>query len=172
MAPLTLTRDDAASLTLVGVPNNPNNAFASAVPGRGYTVQYAGAVPLRPRVSLSRTVEGEWVRLTLPYPQASLRVIRDFNGSQPLTAAADLAELEASSGDRYWFDTGTGLLHLKLVTRSGRTSATVQVEPDLIRRRAPGAAQCAPAVPRSASNRSANSRPSSTRLSRDSSSSM
>ena len=69
------------------------------------------------------------MRLTLPYPQAALRVIRDFNGSQPLAAAADLAELEASTGDRYWYDTGTGLLHLKLVTRTGRTSATVQVEP-------------------------------------------
>ena len=129
VAPLTLTRDDAAAVTLVGVPGNPNNAFASAMPGRAYTVQFAGAVPLRPRISLSRTVEGEWVRLTLPYPQAPQRVIRDFNGSQPLVAAADLAELDASTGDRYWYDAGTGLLHLKLVTRTGRTSATVQVEP-------------------------------------------
>jgi hypothetical protein len=56
-------------------------------------------------------------------------VIRDFNGSNPLPAAADLAELDASTGDRYWYDSGTGMLHLKLVTRSGRTSATIQVEP-------------------------------------------
>jgi cell migration-inducing and hyaluronan-binding protein len=129
VAPLTLTRDDAASLSLVGVPGNPNTAFASAVPGRGYTVQYAGAAPLRPRVSISRTIDGEWIRVTLPYPQASFRVIRDFNASQPLAAAADLAELDASGGDRYWFNASTGLLHLKLVTRSGRTSATLQVEP-------------------------------------------
>jgi hypothetical protein len=129
VAPLTLTRDDAAALTLVGVPGNPNSAHASMLPGRSYTVQFAGAAPLRPRINLSRTVEGEWARLTLPYPQASLRVIRDFNGSSPLTAAVDLAELEASTGDRYWYDTGTGMLHLKLVTRTGRTSATIQVEP-------------------------------------------
>jgi cell migration-inducing and hyaluronan-binding protein len=129
VAPLTLTRDDAAALTLVGVPGNPTSAFASAVPGRGYTVTYAGAAPLRPRVSINRTVDGEWIRVTLPYPQATFRVIRDFNGSEPLAAAADLADLEASSGDRYWFDPATGMLHLKLVTRSGRTSTTVQVEP-------------------------------------------
>ena len=129
VAPLTLTRDDAAALTLVGVPDNPNSAHASLLPGRSYTVQFAGAAPLRPRINLSRTVEGEWARLTLPYPQASLRVIRDFNGSSPLTAAVDLAELEASPGDRYWYDSGTGMLHLKLVTRTGRTSATIQVEP-------------------------------------------
>jgi hypothetical protein len=129
VAPLTLTRDDAAALALVGIPGNPNNTFATVVPGRGYTVQYTGAAPLRPRVSLSRTLEGEGVRVTLPYPQPTFRVVRDFNASQPLPAAADLADLDASSGDRYWYDSGTGLLHLKLVTRTGRTSATLQVEP-------------------------------------------
>ena len=67
--------------------------------------------------------------MTLPYPQAALRVTRDFNASQPLPAAANLAELEASAGDRYWYDIGTGLLHLKLVARTGRTSTTVLVEP-------------------------------------------
>ena len=53
------------------------------VPGRGYTVQFAGAVPLRPRIYLNRTVAGEWARLTLPYPQATFRVIRDYNSSSP-----------------------------------------------------------------------------------------
>jgi cell migration-inducing and hyaluronan-binding protein len=130
VAPLTITRDDGAALALVGVPGNPNSAHLSMLPGRGYTIQFAGPVPLRPRISLNRTVEGEWARVTLPYPQATFRVIRDFNGSNPLPPAADLAELEASTGDRYWYDAGTGMLHLKLVTRSGRTSASLQVEPE------------------------------------------
>src|SRR5262249_17451328 len=129
VAPLTLTRDDAAAVTLVGVPDNPTNALTSLVPGRAYTVQFAGAAPLRPRIQLNRTVEGEWARVTLPYPQATLKVTRDYNSSHPLAAAASLAELDASTGDRYWYDAGTGLLHLKLVTRSGWTSATVLVEP-------------------------------------------
>ena len=60
----------------------------------------------------------------MPYPQAALRVIRDFNTSQPLPAAASLEELDAGTGDKYWYDTGTGMLHLKLMTRRGRTSAT------------------------------------------------
>ncbi len=129
VSPLTVTRDDAAALTLVGVPDNPNSAYGSMLPDRSYTVQFAGAVPLRPRISLSRTEEGEWIRWTMPYPQAALRVIRDYNSNSPLPAAVDLAELEASTGDRYWYDTGTGLLHLKIVTRSGRTSTNVLVEP-------------------------------------------
>lgn len=129
IAPLTLTREDAAAVTLVGVPGNPNTAYTSLVPGRAYTVQFAGATPLRPRLSLSRTLEGEWVRVTLPYPQAALRVTRDYNTSHPLAAAASLAALDASTGDQYWYDAGTGMLHLKLVTRTGATSATVLVEP-------------------------------------------
>ncbi len=129
VAPLTVTRDDAAALALVGVPGNLNTAYASVLPGRAYTLQFAGTPPLRPRLSLSGTLEGEWVRVTLLYPQAALRVTRDYNTSQPLPAAANLAELDASTGDRYWYDVGTGLLHVKLVTRTGRTWATVLVEP-------------------------------------------
>ena len=129
VAPLTVTRDDAAAVTLVGVPGNPNSAFATVVPGRSYAVQYAGAAPLRPRISLNGVQEGEWVRVAVPYAQASLKVTRDYNGSQPLAHAGSLAELDASTGDRYWYDSGTGLLYLKLVTRGGRTYATVLVEP-------------------------------------------
>ena len=58
-----------------------------------------------------------------------MRVVRDYSSSQPLAPAADLAELDASAGDRYWYDPGTGLLHLKLVSRAGRTSTTLQVDP-------------------------------------------
>lgn len=129
MAPVTLTRDDAAALTLVGVPGYPNTAYTSMVPGRGYTVQYAGTVPLRPRFYFNGTQAGEWVRMTLPYPQATFRVIRDYNSSQLLVAAATLAELDASTGDRYFFDGVTGLIHLKLVTKTGRDWATAFVDP-------------------------------------------
>ena len=130
VAPLTLTRDDAATLTLVGVPDHPNSTHASLLPGRAYTLQFAGAAPLRPRLWLSSTQEGEWARVTLPYPQAALRVIRDWNGSHPLAPAADLAELEASTGNRYWYDSGAGMLHLKMVTQTDRDWAVILVEPE------------------------------------------
>ncbi len=129
VAPLTLVRDDAAALGLVGTPGNPTSAFASMVPGRGYTVQYSGTTPLRPRITLNGALAGEWVLVTLPYPQASLLVTRDSDSSHPLAAAPDQATLEAGAGDTYWYDAGAGMLHLKLVTRSGKTSATLRVEP-------------------------------------------
>jgi hypothetical protein len=81
------------------------------------------------RLAFAITLEGEWARVTLPCSRATFRVIRDSNTSQPLAHAADLAELDASAGDRYWYDIGTGMLHLKLVTRRGRTSTNVLVEP-------------------------------------------
>ena len=129
VAPLTVTRDDAAAVTLVGVPDHPTSANASLIPGRAYSVQFTGAAPLHPRLQLRGTIENDWVRVTLPYPQAGLRVIRDYSSSQPLAPAADLAELGAGAGDRYWYDVGTGLLHLKLLSRAGRTSTTLQIDP-------------------------------------------
>ena len=130
VAPLTVVRDDAASLALVGVPDNPDARVRVGHSGaRLHAAVRRGRCRSTLGCSLNRTLEGEWVRVTLPYPQAAFRVIRDYNTSQPLAAAADLAELDASAGDRYWYDTGTGMLHLKLVTRGGRTSTNVLVEP-------------------------------------------
>ena len=69
------------------------------------------------------------MRLTLPYAQPTFLVIRDYNQSHPLPAAASLAELDASAGDRYYYDAVAGMLHLKLVTAAGRDWATAFVQP-------------------------------------------
>jgi hypothetical protein len=92
-------------------------------------LQFSGAVPLSTRFSIRQSVAGEYVRLTVPYPSAGLRVIRDYNTSKPLVAAASLAELDASTGDRYYYDVGAQLLHLKAVTQVGYDSAALFVEP-------------------------------------------
>ncbi len=129
VAPLRLVRDDAVAGDFVGVPNNPQVVSASLVPGRSYAVQYQAGVPDRPQFYLNRTTPGDWVRLTLPYPSPALSVYRDYATSTPLPAAASLAELDASTGNRYYYDAGTGLLHLKMVTQTGRTYATLFVTP-------------------------------------------
>ncbi|MEO7987772.1 MAG: G8 domain-containing protein [Gemmatimonadales bacterium] len=129
VAPLTVTRDDAASLDLVGVPGNPEAAFASVVPGRQYTIQYAGAVPLNPKLYLDNVAPTDWVRVTLPYPQAAIKVVRDYWAGNPVAAVTSLAELDAATGDKYFYDAGTGLLHLKLAPMQDRDWATLFVQP-------------------------------------------
>jgi len=129
IAPLTVQRDDGASLALAGVPNNPSSAYLSAIPGRGYTIQWGSAVPATPRLYLAGATAGDWVRVSLPYSSATTTVIRDYNTGHPLPAAASLAELDASTGDRWFYDSTTGLLHLKLVVQAGRDWATLFVGP-------------------------------------------
>ncbi len=129
VAPLTLTRDDAVHTDYVGVPQQPQTVSASLPTGRRYTVQYGVAVPDRPQFFMNRSNPGDWIRITLPYPNPSFNVIRDSNNGAPLTAAASLAELDASTGNQYWYDAATGTLHLKAVTQTGRTSATLFVVP-------------------------------------------
>jgi hypothetical protein len=55
------------------------------------------------------------------------KVIRDYNSGHPLPAAASLAELESSTGDRYFYDAAGQRLHLKLVVQSGRDWGTLVV---------------------------------------------
>jgi cell migration-inducing and hyaluronan-binding protein len=129
VAPLTVTRDDAVSLDLSGTGNQPGQAALSALPGRGYTMQWSGAAPPTPRLYLYDASAGDWVRVSLPLSSAPPHVIRDYNSGRPIAAATSLAELDASAGDKYYYDAGVGMLHLKLVVQSGRDWATIFVTP-------------------------------------------
>ena len=129
VAPLSITRDDAAAATYVGVPGQPQTVSASVITSRTYRIQYNGTVPDRPQFYLRRSIAGDWVRLIAPYPNANFNVIRDSNNNAPLTPAGSLVELDASTGNQYFYDGATGLLHLKAVTQTGRTTATLFVVP-------------------------------------------
>ncbi len=128
-APLTIQRDDGVATTLVGVPGNPKSANISVEPGRRYDIAWGGAVPTRPRITLQRSLVNDVARVTFAHPGGTFNVVRDFSPSQPLAAATSLAELDASLGDKYYWDTATLKLHVKLLVRAGRTSTTVQVVP-------------------------------------------
>ena len=120
--PAAVTRDDGVAVTLVGAGNNPASVTTSVPLGRRYVV--AGPAPLsRPRVTLGGLRPGEWARVSLPFAGAALTAWRDYWTGSPVTAAASLAELDASAGDRYYL--ADGVLHLKLVAREGRDYAAV-----------------------------------------------
>lgn len=128
VAPLTLARDDSASLALVGVPGNPDAAFASVLPDREYTVQFGGAAPASPKLYLDNVAAGEWVRITLAYAQAPVTMVRDYWAGNPMGAVGSLGALDASTGDKYFYDAAAGQLHIKLMPMPDRDWATVFVD--------------------------------------------
>ncbi len=127
VAPLDLVRDDAAAANFVGVPNAPWVVSASVVPARGYSVAFQGGVPSSPQLYANQLTTTDWVRVSFPYPTALINVYRDYNTSVSIVAAGSLAELDASTGDKFYYDAGTGILHLKAMSRSNRTWATLFV---------------------------------------------
>ena len=129
VAPLNVTRDDAVALALTGTGNETAHAAMSAIPGRSYTIQWTGATPASPRFYLNSAAAGEALYLTFPYPAVPSKIQRDYYDGNPVTAAASLAELNASSGDRFYYDAGAGTLSLKLVAMSGRDWGTLFVRP-------------------------------------------
>lgn len=129
VAPLTVRRDDGEALALVGIPNNPQSANFTSIVNRGFSVEWGAGIPPRPRFQLNRSAPGDFVRITVPWNNPNVRIIRDYNSSRPLTPGVSVAEVDASSGDRWYFDAGAGQLHLKLVTQAGRDWGTLFVEP-------------------------------------------
>lgn len=128
VAPMSLRRDDAATVSLVGVPGNLKTVRMSVPMGRRFELAWVTAIPRRLKLTLQRGDVGDWIQVAIPY-QAGIpfSVVRDFGTSTPLPAAASLAEVVNGTGDRYYWDAATSILHAKLFIRSGRTSTTLQV---------------------------------------------
>jgi cell migration-inducing and hyaluronan-binding protein len=129
VAPLTVVRDDGASLGLSGIPGNMQYGYFSGLPGGRYTMQWGAGTPTNPKLYLNSGLAGDVARVTMPYATAPGKVVRDYDSGHPLPAAASLAELESSTGNRYYYDATAQLLHLKLVVQSGRDWGTLFVQP-------------------------------------------
>ena len=128
VAPLSIVRDDAVSLGLSGVPGNPASAQISILTGRTFAINWNVATPTKPHITLQRASANDWVRVSFPYGSSGFNVLRDFSGTA-LPAAATLAELDASQGDRYFWDGAAQRIYAKIWVRTGRTSSTIQVVP-------------------------------------------
>jgi cell migration-inducing and hyaluronan-binding protein len=129
IGPATVRREDGANTTYVGSGNDPVSISTSLPVSRSYTVTPGGAPPLSPRFFATGMIAGDWLRVSVPYAGATVRVSRDYSTSVFLPQAASLAELDAGPGDRYYRDPGTGVLHLKLVPQLGRDYAVLYVTP-------------------------------------------
>ena len=129
VAPLDLVRDDDATARFVGVPDNPWMVSATVTPARTYTVNYTVGILAKPQLFANGLAQGEWVRVVVPYPTGQVNVYRDSNTSVAIPAAADLAELDAGSGDKYYYDTASAKLYFRLMAQPGRDWATMFVVP-------------------------------------------
>src|SRR5262249_21842255 len=122
MTPVTVRRDDSGATTsLVGTATSPDistSVTTSLIANMSYTVGFTGTGPQKIRLTLRFRSMGDWVRTGVPYTSTAFFVYRDYNTSTPLTAAASLAELDASQGDKYFLDTVAGLLYVKLRVQS------------------------------------------------------
>ena len=67
--------------------------------------------------------------MVVPYPTGQVNVYRDYNTGTAIPAAATLAELDASAGDKYYYDGATARLYFRLMAKSGRDWATMFVVP-------------------------------------------
>ncbi|MEO8451535.1 MAG: G8 domain-containing protein [Gemmatimonadota bacterium] len=120
IAPLDVVRDDNASASFVGVPDEPWIVSSSVVPNRRYTVRFGGATPAEPEIYAYGMRATDFLRVSVPFPAAPLAVYRDYSTRTSLAQAASLAELDASAGDKYFYEPATGLVHLKAMTQNGR----------------------------------------------------
>jgi len=125
-APATVTRDDGVSLALAGSGNSLTSVRLSVPLARGYTLALASGLT-QPRVGLSGVKPGDWVRVAIPYAGSTATVYRDYYTGNKVTAATSLAEVAASTGDKYFLS--GGVLNLKVVVMAGKDYATVHVAP-------------------------------------------
>ena len=127
IGPVTITRDDAETHTMLGTPNNgPNkNFFTSLLEARSYDVAFSGAAPDHLRLRMTHVVPGDWAIITLP--MAGADVYRDYYvaSGQELPEFGSLAELEASTGDGVYSSGGD--IHVKLYVRNDRDYAVLDL---------------------------------------------
>ena len=113
LAPVSLTRDTLTH-KMWGAPyGNPNKNFqGTLIANRAYTIGMNNSSN-HLRLHFRNRAAGEWVRVSLPWT-GTVFTYRDWwiDARNTLAAASSLADLEASTGNKYWLEGGT--LHLKM----------------------------------------------------------
>jgi hypothetical protein len=127
ITPFNVQRDDGQSgPTMTGYSTR---WVALNVPTRRtYTVQYPGRAALGVRMVYENLVDGEWVRVTLPYTYGKFVMHREGDNFVPINPVSTLAELEAATRATFYYDAGRQLLHVKLVAKPGQPMGAVWME--------------------------------------------
>lgn len=122
MGPILIRRDDGATHTLIGRPDDGvNDHFRSSLlNGRTYTVDPSGPWTSHYQIRTDEIAPGEWMHIVLAGVSGSLNIYRDWwiDERNRLEPAASLAALLDSDGGSYYRSGST--LHLKLVPQDDR----------------------------------------------------
>jgi cell surface hyaluronidase len=128
-APISLTRNEGDNpvFRMWGSPSAGNNDYfaASLIVGRIYTVNFSNQTPSRLRLWLRDRRPGESIRVAIP--GGGTNIYRDWwvDNRNRLQAVNSLAELDLSTGDRYFLDGST--LYLKMVVKPNNNYATLDI---------------------------------------------
>ena len=100
----------------------------SLLSGRKYTLQPA-LVPSKPRLYWRDAAPGDNARIGFPWTNASVKVWRDYDSGHPIAVAASLADLDASTGNVYYFDAAGSMMYVKLQVQTNRNYSTIFIDP-------------------------------------------
>ncbi|MBA2685224.1 MAG: transmembrane domain-containing protein [Gemmatimonadaceae bacterium] len=128
IAPMTIVRDDNVSGAMAGSGGSLTSINMSLLSGRKYKLQPA-LVPSKPRLYWRDAAVGDNARIGFPWTNPSVKVWRDYDSGHPIAAAASLSELDASTGNVYFFDTANSMMYVKLQVQANRTYSTVFIDP-------------------------------------------
>lgn len=108
--PLTITRGDGATQTLMGCCDDSNDAVTSIIPNRTYDVAFNTGTPAEARFVLWRG-SGEWLQLSLPV--SGTFTVKRWGWAIPRVQS--LGALDGQQESSYFYDASTSRLHLKIV---------------------------------------------------------
>ena len=108
--PLTLTRGDGKTQTLMGCCDDSTDAVTTVIPDRSYAVAFNGSTPSDVKFVLWRGRD-RLVQLSLPVT-GSFTVSR---WGYDLPSRSSLAGLGSSDRSSYYYDAATSTLHVKIV---------------------------------------------------------
>jgi hypothetical protein len=128
IAPMLITRDDNVTGNMAGSGGSLTSINMSLLSGRKYSLQPA-MVPSKPRLYWRDAAPGDNARIGFPWTNASVKVWRDYDSGHPIAAAASLSDLDASTGNLYFFDSAHSMMYVKLQVQANRNYSTIFIDP-------------------------------------------
>jgi cell migration-inducing and hyaluronan-binding protein len=127
ITPFNVHRDDGqATPTMDGYSQR---WVALNVPTRRtYTVEYPRRAALGVRIAYDHLVEGEWVRVTLPYTYAKFVMHREGDNFVPINPVGSEAEVDGATRTTFYYDAALQLVYVKLIAKPGQATGAVWLE--------------------------------------------